>query len=89
MHTIAPVGCEALVLAEVSPNGGFGGGTFVKPGEKVYRRLGIGNFGRVPSLCLQDKLVMSLGTYLEAADMADVVRGFVRNELEYRGFVII
>ena len=83
------VSCSALVLAEVSPGEESGGGAFIKPGEKVYRRLGTGNFGRVPSLFRQDKLVMALGTYPEATEMADVVRGFVRNETGYQEFVII
>ncbi|KAK0701936.1 heterokaryon incompatibility protein-domain-containing protein [Lasiosphaeria miniovina] len=61
------VSCSALVFAEVTPGEESGcGGTFVKPGEKVYRRLGTGNFGRIPSLFRNDKLVMALGTFPDA-----------------------
>ncbi|KAK3984502.1 heterokaryon incompatibility protein-domain-containing protein [Cladorrhinum sp. PSN332] len=89
MHS-SMVNCYALVLAEVSPDEGFAvGGDFVRPGEQVYRRLGTGDFGRIPSLFRQDKLVMSLGAFPEATEMTDVLRGFGRNEAGYREFVII
>lgn len=83
------VSCEALVLAELSPGEETGGGAFIKAGEKVYRRLGTGSFGRIPSLFRQDKLLMALGTYPEATRMEDVVHGFVRNKAGYQEFVII
>jgi hypothetical protein len=83
------VSCKALVLAELSPGEETGGGAFIKAGEKVYRRLGTGNFGRIPSLFRQDKLLMALGMYPEAAEMKGVVRGFVRNEVGYQEFVIV
>lgn len=83
------VACTTLVLAEVSPGEESGGGTFIKAGEKVYWRLGTGNFGRILSLFRQDRLLMSLGTYPEAFDMTDIVRGFVRNEVGYQEFVIV
>lgn len=83
------VGCDALVLEEVSPSEGFVGGSFVRPGEKIYRRLGTGNFGRIPNLFRQDKLVMSLGTFPETDDMAHLLAGFRRNNAGYQEFVII
>jgi hypothetical protein len=83
------VSCSALVLVELSPGEGYGSGGFIRAGEKVYRRLGTGNFGRIPNLFRQDKLLMALGVYPEATEMADVVRGFVRNEVGYHEFVII
>lgn len=81
------VDCKVLVLTEVSPVEGFGGGRFVKPGEKIYRRHGTGKFGRIPSLLRQDKLLMALGTLTE--DMTDNLRGFRRDEEGYHEFVVI
>jgi len=85
------VSCTALVLVEVGVGEplGIGAGSFVKPGERVYRRLGTGSFGRIPSLMRQDKLVMSLGTFPETEDYDAILGGFVRNEWGYREFVII
>ncbi|KAK3395261.1 hypothetical protein B0H63DRAFT_492189 [Podospora didyma] len=85
------VECNVLVLSELSPDEETGDddGTFIKPGEKVYRRLGMGNFGRIPSLFRQDKLLMAMGTYPEADEMEDIAREFVRNEVGFREFVII
>ncbi|KAH8901571.1 hypothetical protein GQ53DRAFT_851452 [Thozetella sp. PMI_491] len=84
------VECNLLVLTEVLPEEGFGGdGSFVRPGEKVYRRLGSGNFGRVPTLFRQDSLVLALGTYPEDDDMEEVARGFERDETGYQEFVVI
>lgn len=81
------VDCKVLVLTEVSRGGGFGGGRFVKPGEKVYRRLGTGNFGTLPSLLRQDKLLMALGRF--PGDVTDNLRRFRRIETGYHEFVVI
>ena len=56
---------KCLVLAEM-PSGGSGSGShgnFVRSGEKVYQRIGTGNFGRVPSMLRKDRLLLGLGTY--------------------------
>jgi hypothetical protein len=54
---------SALVLLEVKGKGE----EFAQPGEKVYLRLGTGNFGRVPHMLLQDKLLLETGEYQDAA----------------------
>jgi hypothetical protein len=45
------VECICLILIKVQVEDGIGSEDgFVKTGEKVYRRLGSGNFGRLPSM---------------------------------------
>jgi hypothetical protein len=64
---------------------------FVKPGEKVYRRVGSGNFGRIPSMLREDKLLMALGTYPDSqtTNEKELQDGFQRREGGFEEFVLI
>ncbi|KAL8660622.1 MAG: hypothetical protein Q9202_006367 [Teloschistes flavicans] len=82
--------CTYLVLIEDEMHGG---GAFVKTGEKVYRRIGWGDFGRRLSLFRADKLLMDLGTFpdIEALDGQGeaLVQGFKKREDTLEEFVLI
>jgi len=65
---------------------------FVKNGEKVYRRMGTGNFGRSIDMLRETDLVLSLGMYSELGPGKvgmDVARGFKRREEGMQKFVLI
>jgi hypothetical protein len=58
------VECICLILIEAQVKDGIGSEDgYVKTGERVYRRLGSGDFGRLPRMLRQDKLLMELGAY--------------------------
>lgn len=58
------VECIRFVLIEVQVEDGIGSEDgYVKTGEKVYGWLGSGNFGQLPSILRQDRLLMGLGAY--------------------------
>lgn len=79
-----------LCLVEVEPAERIAGGTeFVRADEKVFRRIGTGNFGRVISMLKQDKLLMSLGTYPETQVGTELAKSFERSEDGFQEFVII
>ncbi|KAL8951391.1 MAG: hypothetical protein Q9222_002641 [Ikaeria aurantiellina] len=52
--------CTYLILIERELDSGR---TFTKAGEKVYQRIGCGDFGGIPSLFRLDKSVLGLGTF--------------------------
>lgn len=86
--------CTTLVLIEVPKEDRIAHeGEFLKPGEKVYRRLGTGNFGRIPSMLRQDKLLLQLGSYpdiqRENVQGQDLVKGFKRQTDGMENFVLI
>jgi len=88
--------CNGLVLMEVQAEEEIGREYgFVKAGEKVYRRLGSCDFGRIPSMLKQDKLLMNLGTWpdiqvVEAQVQGpELVKGFKRKEDKFEEFVLI
>ncbi|TGO27378.1 hypothetical protein BPAE_0043g00520 [Botrytis paeoniae] len=88
------VSCQCIFLVEVDASDQIGDdGKFVKPGEKVYRRVGSGNFGSVTSSFRQNKLLMELGTYpviLEKDGQGQVLaNGFKRSEDGFEQIVII
>ena len=61
--------------------------------ERVYRRLGSGNFGRLPSMLRQDRLLMELGTYpdvqVKDGQGQELAKGFKRKEDGLEKFVLI
>ena len=67
----------------------------MKPGEKIYRRIGTGNFGKLISMLKTSDLVLTLGSYANLPAYArDVQRqlsgdGFTRKEVGMRDFVLI
>lgn len=82
--------CLVLMEAEGQQYGGPNG--FVRAGERVYRRMGTGNFGRTISMLQSTDLVLSLGTYPDiqpTSTGADIVRGFKRKEVGMQEFVLI
>lgn len=86
--------CNCLVLLRVLAEDGLVNGIgFVKPGEKVYRRLGTGNFGRLPSMLRQDKLLLELGNYpdIQVEDEQGGLLGsdFKREEVGMEEFILI
>jgi len=88
------VECTCLCLIEVQAEDGIGSEDgFVKTGEKVYRRLGTGNFGRLPSMLRQDRLLMELGTYpdvqVKDEQGQELAKGFKRKEDGLEEFVLI
>ncbi|KAK6615855.1 heterokaryon incompatibility protein [Botrytis cinerea] len=88
------VSCQCIFLVEVDASDQIGDdGKFVKPGEKVYRRVGSGHFGRVTSSIYQDKLLMELGTYpviLQRDGLGQILaNGFKRSEDGFEQIVII
>jgi hypothetical protein len=64
---------------------------FVKSGEKVYRRVGSGDFGRIPTMLRQDKLLTALSTYPDSQVTNEKVlqNGFKRREEGFEEFVLI
>lgn len=88
------VECICICLIEVQAEDGIGSEDgFVKTGEKVYRRLGSGNFGRLPSMLRQDRLLMELGAYPDVQvndeQGQELAKGFKRNEDGLEEFVLI
>lgn len=90
------VSCQSLYLIEVHvPDQVGDDGKFVRPGEKVYRRIGSGNFGRVTTKLREDKLLLDLGSYAEIPAEAGqregqvIAKGFKRKEDEFQEFVLI
>ncbi|ESZ99199.1 hypothetical protein SBOR_0406 [Sclerotinia borealis F-4128] len=90
------VSCQCLYLTEVkAPDQSGDDGKFVKPGEKIYRRVGSGTFGRITNMLRQDKLLLELGTYpkipveAEQLDAQVMANGFQRNENGFQEFVFI
>ncbi|MCJ1393979.1 hypothetical protein MMC18_006856 [Xylographa bjoerkii] len=88
------VECNCLCLIQVQAEDRIGSEEgFVRAGEKVYRRLGTGNFGRIPSMLRQDKLLMGLGTYpdiqVNNEQGRELAKGFKRNEDGLEEFVLI
>jgi hypothetical protein len=84
--------CKCLCLVQVQAGEEVGKEYgFVKSGEKVYRRVGSGNFGRIPSILRQDKLLMALGTYPDSQVTNEEVlqNGFKRREEGFEEFVLI
>ncbi|KAF2103062.1 hypothetical protein NA57DRAFT_32577 [Rhizodiscina lignyota] len=86
--------CTCLCLIEAGEQEGIGTGDgFVKQDEKVYRRLGTGDFGRLPSMLRQDKLLVGLGAYpdiqVKDGQGQELAQGFRRNEEELEEFVLI
>ncbi|KAI1866494.1 hypothetical protein JX265_007795 [Neoarthrinium moseri] len=87
-HDRTVLSCNCLVLTEV--DGCSAGDQFIRPGEKVYRRLGTGNFGRIPSKLREDALLLELGTYPQNdEDAGRLIKGFRRNEENMEEFVLI
>ncbi|KAK0704487.1 hypothetical protein B0H67DRAFT_648919 [Lasiosphaeris hirsuta] len=80
------VGCKGLVLTEVAPNEGFGEANFIRPGERVYRRLGLAGYH---GSLKKDALLMALGEDPRASDIAEVANSFIRNEAGYEEFAIV
>lgn len=66
---------------------------FVKPDDKFYRRIGTGNFGRIPSKLRMDVLLLRLGTFpdIEAAEGSGrrLANGFERSEEGFEDFVLV
>lgn len=85
--------CDCLVLMEVGEEEDTGDEVgFVKPGEKVYRRLGTGDFGRASSMIRQDKLLMRLGAYPDTQaqnGQGEELASFKRTEDGFEDFVLI
>jgi len=89
------ISCSCLVLTGVDVP--TYGGKFLKTGEKAYRRIGTGNFGKLISMLKTSDLVLTLGTYANLpADprITDVqgqasVNGFTRKEVGMQEFVLI
>ncbi|TGO68116.1 hypothetical protein BOTNAR_0030g00390 [Botryotinia narcissicola] len=88
------VSCQCIFLVEVDASDQTGDdGKFVKPGEKVYRRVGSGNFGSVTSSYRQNKLLMELGSYPFTRDNDGqgqaLANGFKKREDGFEQIVII
>jgi hypothetical protein len=88
------VECTCLCVIEVEEKERIASkGGFVKAGEKVYRRLGTGNFGRITSMLRQDKQLMELGAYpniqRDNVSGEDLAKGFKRKEDGLEEFVLI
>ena len=88
------VECNCLCLIQVQEEDRIGSEEgFVRVGEKVYRRLGTGNFGRIPSMLRQDKLLMGLGAYpdirVNNEQGQELTKGFKRKEDGLEEFVLI
>ncbi|KAE9372590.1 HET-domain-containing protein [Stipitochalara longipes BDJ] len=89
------ISCKCLVLIEVPVKQGgiVEKDSFVKRGEKVYRRLGTGNFGRIASMLQQDKLLLSLGAYpstqVQDGQRGQLAKEFRRKEEGMHEFVLI
>jgi hypothetical protein len=82
--------CLVLMEAEGQHYGGSNG--FVRAGERVYRRMGTGNFGRSIDMLQSTDLVLRLGTYPDIQPTsagADVAKGFKRKEVGMQEFVLI
>jgi hypothetical protein len=88
------VGCIVSASWEVPVEGRSGlEDVFVKTGEKVYRRRGTGNFGRIPSMLRQKRLLMQLGTFLDIevknGEGQELAKCFKRREDGLEEFVLI
>ena len=84
------VECTCLVLIEDEVRTGD---PFVKTGEKVYRRIGSGNFGRAPSMLRQDKLLLGLGDFpnvqVSNEQGKELANGFKIREADFEEFVLV
>ena len=84
------VECIALVLVEDET---ASDDVFARTGEKVYRRIGSGNFGRIPSMLQQDNLLLGLGTFpnvqMQAEQGQELANGFKTNEDRLEEFILI
>ncbi|RDW63596.1 hypothetical protein BP6252_11141 [Coleophoma cylindrospora] len=88
------VECRCVCLIKVESEEGRGcSNEFVRAGEKIYRRIGTGNFGRIPSMLQEDMLVMGLGHYNNIQDAEGnglkLSIGFERKEDGFEEFVLI
>jgi hypothetical protein len=85
--------CHCLVLIEVEGEQYGGPNEFVRMNEKVYRRLGTGNFGRLVSMLQPNDLVLSLGSYpniqLGEGQGEELARGFQPKQTGMQEFVLI
>lgn len=86
---------NCLILLEV-PGPHYGGpNRFINPGEKVYRRMGTGNFGRSIDMLQPTDVVLGLGTYPdvqiggETRTGLELARGFQRKQTPMEEFVVI
>ncbi|TVY85470.1 hypothetical protein LSUE1_G000165 [Lachnellula suecica] len=84
--------CMCLVQVKVDEDIGMDYG-FVKAGERVYRRVGSGDFGRIPSMLRQNKLLLGLGTYSDvqgAGELGEELKkGFKRRDDGLEDFILI
>nr|POE64983.1 hypothetical protein CFP56_34650 [Quercus suber] len=62
---------------------------FIRPSERVLYRLGICNFGRTFSRLLEDKLLMSLGTWSDQKSGVEVWKRFEPSRDYFEEFVIV
>ena len=85
------VECSCLVLMEVEETELIGSEIqqFFKPGEKLFMRLGTGNFGRIRRLIKEDKLLMRLGFYPDSQMHEELAKGFRPNTDGYEDFVLV
>lgn len=87
------ISCTCLVLMEEEGSQYGGPKGFIRSGEKVYRRIGTGNFGKLISMLTPSDLVLSLGTYPPIQEGGDqglaLCRGFKRKEVGIQEFVLI
>lgn len=85
--------CSCLILMEEGGERYGGSKGFVKSGDRVYRRMGTGNFGRLVSMLRATDLVWSLGSYsnveIGEGKGGDLAKGFKRKETEMQEFVLI
>ncbi|EKD20822.1 HET domain protein pin-c1 [Drepanopeziza brunnea f. sp. 'multigermtubi' MB_m1] len=86
---------KCLVLLEV-PGQQYGGpNAFIRPGEKVYRRMGTGRFGRTIGMLHPTDVVLGLGTYPnikiggETRTGAELASVFTRKQTPMEEFVLI
>lgn len=84
---------KCIILMEVPAHMVYGGDKgFVRHGERAYRRMGTGNFGRSCDMLRDTDLVLHLGTYgvLGGGNTGqDIMKGFARREEGMQEFVLI
>lgn len=85
---------KALVMAKVDTDQiDFQRFDFIRPSDRVYRRIGTGNFGRIPSKLRMDKLLLNCGAFpdMEVADGQGrrLAQGFRRSDDGFEDFVLI
>lgn len=87
------ISCSCLVLMEAEGEQYSGPKGFVKRGERVYRRLGTGSFGKLIGMLKPNDLVLSIGTYpkvqMDNAKGEELAKGFKRKEAGMQEFIII